>query len=336
MTTLTSDDLISEITAELSKLPYAQRVAAVHAYQKLLEEPEAMELKYAWSLHARDSQLPPEGNWDTWLILAGRGFGKTRTGAEWVRAQSLPRTPIRGPRPPRTPNSPRRPNPPRSTVHHDRGRVRTSSTSARPRTCPPTSRPSESSPGPAGHSRSPSPATNPTSSEAHSSTPLGATSSHHGNTQTRPGTTSTSPSALGRHVHAPSSPQRPSPVDLVRSLPNNPGVHVTRGSTFDNKDNLAAIAFFNGIIEQYDGTRIGQQEILRRAYGRGRRRSLEARVDRKCTAPDTTSVVPNRRRRRPRNVHRSHKLRDRHSRRRSRHATPARIRPRRRVGSAKP
>ena len=87
MTTLTSDDLISEITAELSKLPYAQRVAAVHAYQKLLEEPEAMELKYAWSLHARDSQLPPEGDWDTWLILAGRGFGKTRTGAEWVRAQ---------------------------------------------------------------------------------------------------------------------------------------------------------------------------------------------------------------------------------------------------------
>ena len=87
MTTLTSDDLVSEITAELSGFPYAQRVAAVHAYQKLLDEPEAMELKFAWSLHARDSQLPPPGDWDTWLILAGRGFGKTRTGAEWVRAQ---------------------------------------------------------------------------------------------------------------------------------------------------------------------------------------------------------------------------------------------------------
>ena len=46
-----------------------------------------MELKYAWPLHARDSQLPPPGDWDTWLILAGRGFGKTRTGAEWVRDQ---------------------------------------------------------------------------------------------------------------------------------------------------------------------------------------------------------------------------------------------------------
>ena len=52
MTTLTSDHLISEITAELSGLPYAQRVAAAHAYQKLLDEPEAAELKYARPLHA--------------------------------------------------------------------------------------------------------------------------------------------------------------------------------------------------------------------------------------------------------------------------------------------
>ena len=44
-------------------------------------------LNYFWPLYARDSQLPPDGDWDTWLILAGRGFGKTRTGAEWVRAQ---------------------------------------------------------------------------------------------------------------------------------------------------------------------------------------------------------------------------------------------------------
>ena len=87
MTTLTSDHLISEITDELSGLPYAQRVAAVRAYQRLLDEPEATKLNYAWPLHARDSQLPPPGDWDTWMILAGRGFGKTRTGAEWVRAQ---------------------------------------------------------------------------------------------------------------------------------------------------------------------------------------------------------------------------------------------------------
>ncbi|MHA3980357.1 DNA-packaging protein [Halovulum sp. GXIMD14794] len=32
-------------------------------------------------------QLPPEGDWTTWVVLGGRGAGKTRTGAEWVRAQ---------------------------------------------------------------------------------------------------------------------------------------------------------------------------------------------------------------------------------------------------------
>ena len=55
--------------------------------QRNLPEPEATELRYAWPLHARESQLPPEGDWDTWMILAGRGFGKTRTGAEWIRSQ---------------------------------------------------------------------------------------------------------------------------------------------------------------------------------------------------------------------------------------------------------
>lgn len=37
-----------------------------------------------WWLNARAEQLPPETDWFVWMILAGRGFGKTRTGAEWV------------------------------------------------------------------------------------------------------------------------------------------------------------------------------------------------------------------------------------------------------------
>ena len=40
-----------------------------------------------WSLWARPAQLAPDSDWRIWLILAGRGFGKTRTGAEWVRQQ---------------------------------------------------------------------------------------------------------------------------------------------------------------------------------------------------------------------------------------------------------
>src|SRR5690606_13931260 len=35
------------------------------------------------------NQLPPEGDWLIWLVLAGRGWGKTRTGAEWVKANAL-------------------------------------------------------------------------------------------------------------------------------------------------------------------------------------------------------------------------------------------------------
>src|SRR5258706_5609260 len=38
-----------------------------------------------WRAKARPSQLPPPGDWNGWLVMAGRGFGKTRTGAEWVK-----------------------------------------------------------------------------------------------------------------------------------------------------------------------------------------------------------------------------------------------------------
>jgi phage terminase large subunit-like protein len=38
-----------------------------------------------WSCRARPAQLPPPGDWPVWLVMAGRGFGKTRLGAEWVR-----------------------------------------------------------------------------------------------------------------------------------------------------------------------------------------------------------------------------------------------------------
>ncbi|MBU2869033.1 DNA-packaging protein [Pacificibacter marinus] len=37
----------------------------------------------AWAL---DHQLPPEGDWRTWVIMGGRGAGKTRAGSEWVRS----------------------------------------------------------------------------------------------------------------------------------------------------------------------------------------------------------------------------------------------------------
>ncbi len=46
---------------------------------------DARQLYFAWNRWALDKQRPPEGDWTTWLLLGGRGSGKTRAGAEWVR-----------------------------------------------------------------------------------------------------------------------------------------------------------------------------------------------------------------------------------------------------------
>ena len=53
-----------------------------------LSEKDSLNLIYSWrDFNARRDQIPPdiEKEWDIWLILCGRGWGKTRTGAEWVR-----------------------------------------------------------------------------------------------------------------------------------------------------------------------------------------------------------------------------------------------------------
>lgn len=47
---------------------------------------QAREWLGRWSFWAHHGQATPEGDWRVWLIRAGRGFGKTRAGAEWVSA----------------------------------------------------------------------------------------------------------------------------------------------------------------------------------------------------------------------------------------------------------
>jgi len=42
-----------------------------------------------WLKLARPNQLPPPGDWSVWLILSGRGFGKTRGGSEWIVDEAL-------------------------------------------------------------------------------------------------------------------------------------------------------------------------------------------------------------------------------------------------------
>ena len=51
-----------------------------------LTKAELAALPWLFEFWAMPHQLPPEGDWRTWVILGGRGAGKTRAGAEWVRA----------------------------------------------------------------------------------------------------------------------------------------------------------------------------------------------------------------------------------------------------------
>ncbi len=67
--------------SSLRSLPAAKR----REFFEELTDTEAAHLYYDWQFWARPNQRAPKGRWTCWLMLAGRGFGKTRAGAEWVR-----------------------------------------------------------------------------------------------------------------------------------------------------------------------------------------------------------------------------------------------------------
>jgi phage terminase large subunit-like protein len=76
---------------KLASLPKADRDAIIAT----LTEQECLDLLHDWrGFHARPEQIAPDGDWDIWMILSGRGWGKTRTGAEWIREKALA-SPIR-------------------------------------------------------------------------------------------------------------------------------------------------------------------------------------------------------------------------------------------------
>ncbi|MCD1624465.1 MAG: DNA-packaging protein [Paracoccaceae bacterium] len=51
-----------------------------------LTEPELLALPFMFDFWAMPHQLPPAGDWRSWVIMGGRGAGKTRAGSEWVRS----------------------------------------------------------------------------------------------------------------------------------------------------------------------------------------------------------------------------------------------------------
>lgn len=201
-----------------------------------------------WYVHgARPSQRPPAGEWRTWLILAGRGWGKTRTGAEWLRSLrfSAPRMAIIAP-----------------TFADARD------------TCV------EGESGLLSICGDEIVKWNRSIGELEFDT--GATVKLFSGDK---------PNRLrGPQHHAiwidelaafqypreawdmamfglrlGSDPRvavttTPRPIPIIKELIKDTATHVTRGSTYENRDNLAP-AFFDQIISKYEGTRLGRQEL---------------------------------------------------------------------------
>lgn len=78
------DRLLEEDEAEIRRI-----VSAMSS-----EDAEALDSMF--ELWAHESQLPPTGEeWRVWLLMAGRGFGKTRAGAEWIHKAAMKRPAVR-------------------------------------------------------------------------------------------------------------------------------------------------------------------------------------------------------------------------------------------------
>ena len=74
----------SSLAKSISLIPKEERDKILNS----LTQEEAEDILYDWEVWARPKQLPPAGNWLGWMILTGRGWGKTRTGAEYVINQA--------------------------------------------------------------------------------------------------------------------------------------------------------------------------------------------------------------------------------------------------------
>jgi phage terminase large subunit-like protein len=85
---VSAPDRTAEIVARMGRLPEEERLKILRA----LKGTQSREFVDRWEAWAHEGQTEPEGDWSVWLIRAGRGFGKTRAGAEWVSdlARTMP------------------------------------------------------------------------------------------------------------------------------------------------------------------------------------------------------------------------------------------------------
>jgi len=209
-------------------------------------------LENAWPAVARPNQLPPPGDWSIWLLLAGRGFGKTRTLAEWACGQAASGQAGRIAIVAATAADARD-----VLVEGESGLL-----AVAPPWCRPLYEPSKRRlTWPNGAIASTFSAEEPErlrgpQHDAAVCDELGAWS--------RPETWDMLQFGLrlGRNPRCLVA-TTPRPTKLIRQLLAREGhdIVVTRGSTYENRANLAP-GFFDQVIRKYEGTRLGRQELL--------------------------------------------------------------------------
>jgi len=229
----------------LASLPLSRRQEILAS----LTNSEAEQLRYAWDFWRRPEQTPPLGSWDVWLYLAGRGAGKTRTAAEWIRERVESGEGKRIALLARTAADARD-----VMVGGESGLLAVSPPWFRPRYTP------------------------STRSLVWPNGAIAATYSADEPDQLRGPQHDTAwvdelaafryPDAwdqLGLGLRLGKRPRgivstTPRPTKLIRSLVSDPGTAVTRGATYDNAGNLAP-AFLRRILQKYEGTTLGRQEL---------------------------------------------------------------------------
>lgn len=256
--------LLDQLLSEITNRP----MAGVAGF--FCRRPECDGLPHeGWEFkHARAAQNPPDGDWLVWLILAGRGFGKSRTGAEFV-AQWLQRFP--GHRAALV-----------GATWADGRDVMVEGEAGVLKCLPPSALVGGSterswnrslgelmlangSHGKLFTSERPRQLRGPSHHVAWGDEPFHWKDAHRGVTEDSTYSNLVFGLRLGLRprVVLTSTPKR---VKLLRGEPGNPGILgqpdtvVTRGITHDNIDNLAP-SFARQIIERYEGTRLGRQEL---------------------------------------------------------------------------
>lgn len=206
-------------------------------------------LEWLWAFWARPGQTEPPGDWTAWLILAGRGYGKTRTAAEWARAQAERMPGSRGALVARTAADTRdvlvegesgilAVSPPRFMPVYEPSKRRVTWPNGSVATLYSADKP-DLLRGPQHHWAIADELAAWRYPEAWDMLMMGL--------------------RLGNHPRVLIA-TTPRPTKIIRELLKDSTTAVTRGSTFDNRSNLAP-AFFRQIIKRYEGTRLGRQEL---------------------------------------------------------------------------